>query len=404
MNSLIQPPLPPKKGGIDLDLFLQIVLGTLGTVVVILGVWMGIKFAMGPGSTMMKSLGDSLGRSLAGGYQAIKKVKLPAIPQSVKDSLNKTRRNLGNRLRFGPKGQDPDDILPVLEPEKDIEITNPLFKSKDDFLKFQERHRTRRNIDRQKPKKGTIGAITNLPSTNLPAPAPAPSPAPAPAPSPAPAPAPSPAPAPAPSPAPAPAPSPAPAPAPSPAPAPAPSPAPAPAPAPAKPNRKRKRRGKSPSIFNLSTPEVNPAIQEIEDIERGIKKRKQAKSNALRKISAKSQSRKLQSSSFKDVVNRARAVDEIDQWDSPAPAPAPSPSQAPAPAPAPASAEEPKKTPLNARWTKMLENKNKNSQQKPWNPSTKIDSVSRLGKGRKRRNRRKTGHHLRNRKKTGRKI
>jgi hypothetical protein len=146
----------------------------------------------------------------------------------------------------------------------------------------------------------------------------------------------------------------------------------------------------------LNKPEKNPAVEEIEDIERGIKKRKQAKSNALRKISAKSQSRKSQSSSFKDIVNRARAVDEIDQWDSPAPAPAPSP--------APAPAEEPKKTPLNARWTKMLENKNKNSQQKPWNPSTKIDSVSRLGKGRKRRNRRKTGHHLRNRKKTGRKI
>jgi hypothetical protein len=395
MNSIIQPPLPPKKGGMDLDLFFQIVLGTLASVVVILGVWMGIKLAMGPGSTVMKSLGDSLGKSLAGGYEAIKKAKLPvmpAIPQSVKDSVNKTRRNLGNRLGFGPKGQDPDDILPVLKPEKDIEITNPLFKSKDDFLKFQERNRTRRNIDRQKPKKGTIGAIADLPSINLPAPAPAPSPAPAPAPAPSPAPA--------------------------PAPAPSPAPAPAPAPAPVKPNRKRKRRGKSPEISDLSTsnngrvsvaqqlhnvlnnPEKNSAVEEIEDIERGIKKRKQAKSNALRKISAKSQSRKLQSSSFKDVVNRARAVDEIDQWDSPAPAPAPSPSPAPAPAPAPA--EEPKKKPLNSRWSKMLENKN--SQQKPWNPSTNINSPSRLGKGRKRRNRRKTGHHLRNRKKTGRKI
>jgi hypothetical protein len=67
--------------------------------------------------------------------------------------------------------------------------------------------------------------------------------------------------------------------------------------------------------------------------------------------------------------------------------------------------EEPKKEPVNARWTKMLENKKKESEkQKPWNPTTKINTPSRLGKGRKRRNRRKTGHQLRNRKKTGRKI
>ena len=60
MSSIKQPPLPPKKPGIDLALFFQIVLGTLATIVVILGVWLGIKFAMGPGSTIMKGLGESL--------------------------------------------------------------------------------------------------------------------------------------------------------------------------------------------------------------------------------------------------------------------------------------------------------------------------------------------------------
>jgi hypothetical protein len=430
MASIIQPPVPTKEGGMDLDLFFQIVLGTLGTVVVILGVWMGIKLAMGPGSTVMKSLGDSLGRSLAGGYEAIKKVKLPvmpAIPQSVKDSVSKTRRNLGNRLGFGPKGQDPDDILPVLKPEKDIEITNPLFKSKDDFLKFQERNRTRRNINRQKPKKGTIGAITDLPSINLPKPSPGP------------------------------------------APSPAPTPAPAPAPAPPlddiidnmKPGitinpivaRRRNARNKRKSsvnsiknipeitnakplentpaaISNLPTPPVNPALQELEDIQRGIEKRNKVKSNALRKISANSQARKSQSNAFKDIVNRSRAVDEIDQWDSPAPAPAPKKvsvaKQLNDALNSPTSEDElvPKsefKTwdrrrqseyiqKLAKKYNKRLVSSyiNVMSQtigSKPWNPSTKIDSPSRLGKGgRKRRNRRKTGHQLRNRKKTGRKI
>ena len=37
--------------------------------------------------------------------------------------------------------------------------TNPLFKSKDDFAKFQERNRTRKNPIREKPKKGTIICI-----------------------------------------------------------------------------------------------------------------------------------------------------------------------------------------------------------------------------------------------------
>jgi len=433
MNSIIQPPLPPKKGGIDLDLFLQIVLGTLGTVVVILGVWMGIKFAMGPGSTMMKSLGDSLGRSLAGGYQAIKKVKLPAIPQSVKDSLKKTRRNLGNRLGFGATGNfgrkrqgqtdiPLGDVFPDINPSGDLNMTtNPLFN---------------RDKTRKKPKKGTIGAITNLPALNLPAPAPDPAPKPdSPPPAPAPAP-PGPAPAPAPAP-----PAPAPAP-PGPAPAPAP-PGPAPAPAPAPPPlddiidnmkpgitinpvvaRRRKARNKRKSsvnsiknipeitnakppentaaaISNLPTPPVNPALQELEDIERGIiEKRNKVKSNALRKISANSQARKSKSNLFKDIVNRSRENVTGDEFVS-----NPNPLYNKGKPKSETTPEAPKKEPVNARWTKMLENKKKESeQQKPWNPSTKINSPSRFGKGRKRRNRRKTGHHLRNRKKTGRKI
>ena len=422
MDSIVQPPVPTKEGGIDLDLFFQIVLGTLGTIVVILGVWMGVKLAMGPGSTVMKSLGDSLGRSLAGGYEAIKKAKLPAvpaIPQSVKDSVNKTRRNLGNRLglgttgKFGPKRQTPDDILPVLKPEKDIVMVNPLFKTKDDFSKFQERNQTRRNV-----KQGTIGAIADLPASNIPA---------------------------------------------------AKLPphlrgrkknvvsalrnpnqgtisaiADLPPPPPAqsvekiiddmKPGvtvnpvveRRRTARNKRKSsvgsiknipqitsakpaentpaaISNLPTPTVgrvsvakqlhdaleppkNAALAEIEDLQRSDRRLKEAKSNALRKISANSQARKSQSS-IKDISNRARAVNEIDEWASPEPEPAP----APAPAPAQAAAQSPG---VNKLWQRRFA---KRDQQKA-NPRPAFKG------GLKRRNRRKTGHNLRNRKKTGRKI
>lgn len=320
MNSIIQPPVPTKEGGFDLDLFFKFILGALATVIVILAVWAGIKLALGPGSKVMKSLGDSLGRSLAGGYEAIKKAKIPtvpSIPESVKDSVNKTRRNLGNRLglgstgNFGQKRQAPTDksieeVFPVLKPEKDIEMSNPLFKSKDDFSKFQERNRTRRNPIRQKPKQGTISAITNLPAANIPEPAPAS--------------------------------------------------APAAAQAPSVENiiddmkpgvtvnpivdRRRSPQNKRKSslgsiknipqisntkplentpaaISNLPTPVVNPALQEIEDLQLSDARRKQAKSNALRKISANSQARKSQSNAFKNIANRARAVNELDSLESP---------------------------------------------------------------------------------------
>ena len=148
------------------------------TIIIIGIVWFGITFAMGSGSTMMKSLGDSLGRSFAGGYDAIKKAKLPAMPAmpampNLPESVKTTRGIIGNVLgigegsKFPPKRQAPvdkpiDDMFPAIEPSEEIKMnTNPLFKSKDDFAKFQ--NKTRKN-----PKQGTIGAIANLPAANMP--------------------------------------------------------------------------------------------------------------------------------------------------------------------------------------------------------------------------------------------
>jgi hypothetical protein len=159
------------------------------------------------------------------------------------------------------------------------------------------------------------------------------------------------------------------------------------------------------AISNLPTPPVNPALQELEDIERGIEKRIKVKSNALRKITANSQARKSKGNLFKDIVNRSRAVRELENVTGDEFVSNPNPLYNKEKPKSETTPEASKKEPVNARWSKMLENKKKESeQQKPWNPSTKINSPSRFGKGRKRRNRRKTGHHLRNRKKTGRKI
>jgi len=398
MNSIVQPPVPTKEGGIDLALFFQIVLGTLGTIVVILGVWLGVKFALGPGKIIMKGLGDSLGRSLAGGYEAIKKAKIPAIPPippipKLPESIKTTRRNLGKRLGFGSDGtfgtkrqsqKDPSltDVFPDIKSTRDLKMTsNPLFN----------KDKTLRNS-----KRGSISSIANLPATNIPEPAPAPAPAPAPVPS-------------------------------------------VeriiddmPAGVTVNPVVERRRSAQNKrrssvgsiknipqitsakppentpaAIANLPTPPVsqtvgrvsvaqqlhnalneppkespkNAAVAEIEDLQRSDERRKQAKSNALRKISANSQARKSQSNSFKDIANRARAVNEIDEWESPAPAPAPAPEPEPAPASSPG---------INKLWQRRFA---KRDQQKA-NPRPPFKG------GRKRRNRRKTVH----RKKTGRKI
>ena len=445
MSSIKQPPLPPKKPGIDLALFFQIVLGTLATIVVILGVWLGIKFAMGPGSTIMKGLGESLGKSLAGGYDALKKVKLPVMPTmppipKLPESAKTTRRNLGSRLgvgatgKFGPKRQAPKDpsieeVFPVLKPTGDVEITNPLFKSKDDFAKFQERNRTRKNPIRQKSKQGTIGAIANLPAVNIPEPATAP----------------------------------------------------APVPSVEKiiddmptgvtvnPVVARRRSAKNTrrssvnsiknipeltntkpaentpaAISNLPTPEVNPALAEIEDLQKSDTKLKQAKSNAFKKVSVANQlhnvlnpvsppkipsqrNKTLRNSALKVIaakqaekkLGQVQAKREMDSWfnDEPVSAPASAAVPAPVPAKEPLIPKSEFETWDRSRQSVYVQKLKKDYAQrvvngylvrmktaigtKPWNPSTKVDSPSRLGKGgRKRRNRRKTG----NRKKTGRKI
>jgi len=439
MSSIKQPPLPPKKPGIDLALFFQIVLGTLATVVVILGVWLGIKFAMGPGSTIMKGLGESLGKSLAGGYDALKKAKMPVMPAmppipKLPESAKTTRRNIGSRLgigatgKFGPKRQAPKDtplgdVFPDITPSGDIKMTtNPLF-NKDKTLKNS--------------KRGSISNIANLPATNIPEPSPAP----------------------------------------------AATPVPSvekiiddmPSGVTVNPVVARRRSARNPrrssvgsiknlpqltntkpventaaAISNLPTPEVNPALAEIEELQKSDTKLKQAKSNALKKVSVANQlhsvlnpvspppvpsdrKKTLRNSTLKVIaakqaekkLGQVQAKREIDNWMSDEPAPAP----ASAAVPAPVSAKEPLipksefETWDRSRQSSYIQKLKKDYAQrvvngyisrmkttignKPgWNPSTKIDSPLRVGKkgGRKLKNRRKTGHHLRNRKKTGRRV
>jgi hypothetical protein len=391
-DALRQDEIKSKK---DSETFSKVLFAMLGIGLLILTVWLGIRFAMGPGKSLMTSIGDSLGRSLAGGYDALKKVNLPTVPvmPKVSESIKTTRRNLGKRLGLGATG----NFGTKRQPQKDSSLTNvfPDIKSTRD-LKMTTNPLFNRDNTRRNSKRGSISSIANLPAANIPEPSAAPAPA----------------------------------------------PVPSveriiddmPAGVTVNPIVERRRSAQNArrssvnsiksipqltdvkpakntpaAIANLPTPPVsqtvgrvsvaqqlrdvlneppkNAAVSEIEDLQKSDRRLKQAKINALRKISANSQARKSQSNAFKDIANRARAVNEIDEWESPAPASA----SVPAPSPAPAPATPPA---VNKLWQRRFA---KRDQQKA-NPKPAFKG------GRKLRNRRKTGHQLRNRKKTGRRI
>jgi hypothetical protein len=169
LSGIGQPNVNIKTSKVEPGLIFSVIFGILGTVVVILGVWLGVKFAMGPGKTFMKSIGDSLGKSLAGGYDALKKVNLPTVPKmpQIPQSVKTTRRNFGKRLGLGATGnfgtkrqpqKDPSltDVFPDIKSTRDLTMTTNTLFNKD---------KTLRNS-----KRGSINSIANLPATNIPKP------------------------------------------------------------------------------------------------------------------------------------------------------------------------------------------------------------------------------------------
>lgn len=120
-----QPPIPKNKPAVDGTLFVEILLGLIGTITIIIGVWIGIKLASGPVGDMFRKLGDSIGKQLAGAYKSVKDAKIPVAPTETR-----TPEQIAN-------------ISPTTIPEpKDFTVTNPGYKTKADFINA---HKTRRN-------------------------------------------------------------------------------------------------------------------------------------------------------------------------------------------------------------------------------------------------------------------
>ena len=137
-----------QKSNFDGNLVLEIVLGVIGTIAIVIGVWFGLKLASGPVGDMFRKLGDSLGKQLAGAYKSVKNAKLPGSPPVVSDTTRTP--------------EEVAKIAPTSIPEpKDFTVTNPGYKSKADFIAA---HKTRRNPIR------TPTQIADIAPTTLPEP------------------------------------------------------------------------------------------------------------------------------------------------------------------------------------------------------------------------------------------
>ena len=150
----------PAVSGTD---WLAVILGILGSIAVFIGIWFGLKAAMGPGGDFLKTIGDALGKSLAGGYDALKKARsgtagvLGIGPGGPLPARRTTQRKLPGDLTIKTPAQVATTAAPpgtpaamgnispvnLPEPSGDFTMTNPKYSSKQDFI---DRHKTQRKV------------------------------------------------------------------------------------------------------------------------------------------------------------------------------------------------------------------------------------------------------------------
>ena len=139
----------PAVSGTD---WLAVILGILGSIAVLLGVWFGLKAAMGPGGDFLKTIGDMLGKSLAGGYGALKKARSgtagvlgigPGGPlPAQRNALRSPTQVAQAPATTGTPAQVADaPASNIPEPSGDFSVTNPGYSSKQAFI---DRHKTQR--------------------------------------------------------------------------------------------------------------------------------------------------------------------------------------------------------------------------------------------------------------------
>jgi len=115
-----------------LELVFKIILGIIGSLAVVIGIYFGLKFGMGPGGKILAKLGESLGQKMAQAGAA-------------------ARAGIANTAGVGKTGvfpakRTPIDDTPLPEPTEEIVMTNnPMWT---DRVPAEKKNLTRRNASR----------------------------------------------------------------------------------------------------------------------------------------------------------------------------------------------------------------------------------------------------------------
>jgi hypothetical protein len=172
----------PAVSGTD---WLAIILGILGSLAVLIGVWFGLKAAMGPGGDFLKTIGDMLGRSIAGGYGALKKARSgtagvlgigPAGPLPARRTTLRSPTQVAQAPAPTGTPAAMSNISPVNipGPSGDFTMTNPKYSSKQDFINRRKTQRspapkikTPTQIAQTPTTPGTPAGIANIPAPDV---------------------------------------------------------------------------------------------------------------------------------------------------------------------------------------------------------------------------------------------
>jgi len=142
---------PKKKQEDTAKILLSVLAGTVATVILIIGLYFGLKFAMGPMGVQFGKLGESLASALGAAQKSMSKIPFPKSPMSGQPNVlgraaQRTRRGLANSLGIGSKftRRSPRSLntptsaaeivnkkpeVPLI-PEGTFSVTNPLDATK----------------------------------------------------------------------------------------------------------------------------------------------------------------------------------------------------------------------------------------------------------------------------------
>jgi hypothetical protein len=110
---------------VSTDTIVKILVGIVGSIALILAIYFGLRFAMGPYGLVLSKFGEKLGSNMAAAYAKAKR----RIPTGAP----------GPSMNPKPPASNPDDIFPDFVPSDVFTTQNPALKNKGEFAAIQRR-------------------------------------------------------------------------------------------------------------------------------------------------------------------------------------------------------------------------------------------------------------------------